>query len=214
MQFAVAWVAADALEVGMKLPEIYIDSYDPNKPMITLGKKLWHQYELEIRKYPSMKVLSDAIKNIKPRASTAETIHIGGEIQGQSWISAIHAIYPHNWDKVKSHIDQVKSRTTYDAGMITSLSMREELFDRVSPPTPGSQYRYIDCEITLNFMQRPLPVPLALSETTRLRKELHSQIHDLDNTFQYIGKDIIWYLDRDVTWCCPNSLLRIYIEPG
>lgn len=208
MQFAAALLSGIGLECGEKIPEIHIDSYDPNKPMITLGKKLWHQYKLEIRKYPDLNVLSEAIKRIKPRASTAETIHMGGNIRGQSWVSAIHAIYPNNWRDVKVHLDRVKDRTKFHAGMITGYSGRESLFNLVSPLS-GDQRRCQETDIELR-----IPTWHLFSETTSLRKRMHNAIEHLNVDSQYEGKDIIWYLNSVVTWSCREPRFLIYIDPG
>ena len=94
MQFAVAISIAESIEKGQNITEVRIDSYDPKKPLITLGKKLWHQFKTEASNDPNIKLLSEAISKIKFKASTSQNVLRGGNIVSESWISAIHAVHP------------------------------------------------------------------------------------------------------------------------
>lgn len=91
MQFAVAVSIAESIEKGQNITEVRIDSYDPKKPLVTLGKKLWHQFKTEASNDPNIKLLSEAISKIKFKASTSQNVLRGGNIVSESWISAIHA---------------------------------------------------------------------------------------------------------------------------
>ncbi|MYC35586.1 MAG: hypothetical protein F4X66_01515 [Chloroflexi bacterium] len=202
MQFAVTVAVAISLENEQCITEIRTDSYDTNKPLVTLGKKLWQQFKIEVSKDPEIAPLSEAIKKVRPRSSTSKNIFVGGNVSAESWISAIHSVYPNTWPDLKETIDQIKERTDPDAEFFTSHSMRENLLRLISPPT-DTRRRHPKSTIALRWSSH-------FPEITRFRKEIYSEISRLPGDFRFNGRDIIWYLDRMVTWSCQDPRFLIY----
>ena len=74
MQFGVALAAADALEQGIPISEIRIDSIDSSKLMISVGENLWKQFKIEVSDWVKTKDqrlahVKEACAIIKPQVT-------------------------------------------------------------------------------------------------------------------------------------------------
>ena len=205
MQFAVAVSIAESIEKGQNITEVHIDSYDPNKPLIALGKKLWHQFKAEVSNDPELKSMWEAISKIKFKASTSPNVFRGGNIVSESWISAIHAVHSTNWQELKAIIDQVKERKAPQSEIYTSHSMREPLLSNISPASSGKR-RCPENEVDLRWRIPEFP------KTTAFRQQIYEQIMQLPDDFSYPGKDILWYLGNTVTCQCQSPRFLIYTK--
>ena len=170
-----------------------------------MGKKLWHQFKAEVSNDPELKLLSEAISKIKFKASTSPNVLRGGNVLSESWISAIHAVYPTTWRELKTVIDQVKERKAPESEIYTSHSMREFLLSSISPASSGKR-KCPENEVDLQWITLNFP------NTTAFRQRIYEQIMHLPDDLSYPGKDILWYLYRTVTCECQSPRFLIYTK--
>ena len=121
MQFAVAWVAAEALESGASIKGIRIDSYDEAAPMVHLGQALWGEFKKEIDDDARLRHLSLAASLIKPRSGHPNSLLTFGEraVGEERWLSALHAVYASNLDLVKQSLARIAGEFEPDFGIMS-----------------------------------------------------------------------------------------------
>ena len=121
MQFAVAWVAAEALESGASIKGIRIDSYDEAAPMVRLGQVLWGEFKKEIDGDARLRHLSLAASLIKPRSGHPNSLLTFGEraVGEERWLSALHTVYESNLDLVKQSLARIAGEFEPDIGMMS-----------------------------------------------------------------------------------------------
>ena len=133
MQFAVALAAADALQKGDRLASIRIDSMDTSQAMIHIGHKVWEHFKMEVRKSAELASLNEALEVVRPTTSVRLS-HAAPTRGAESWLSALHTVYPTNVESVKDWLAKIVSRTKPDVGFITTHGSSErQLVRTVSP---------------------------------------------------------------------------------
>lgn len=200
MQFGVALAIADALQKNQKIYSAYVVSYDKSKDMKTIGKKVWKQFRSEVssaaQKDASLSYLEQACELI----ATDKPFRVpqNNEI---SWISAIHAAYDANQDKVKKKLDLLTNKIRPNVGFVTSHVMSSDVVDRVSPFRRNNEYKEHK-QNTYDIIRGELP------ETTEARLELNRSLQNL--SCKFIDAKIINYLNKPVTWEWPSAVIRIH----
>lgn len=200
MQFGVALAIADALQKNQKIHSAYVVSYDKSKAMTKVGKKVWKQFRAEVssaaQKDASLSYLEQACELIE--TDKPFRMPQNGET---CWISAIHAAYDANQDKVKKDLDLLTNKIRPNVGFVTSHIMSSDVVDGVSPFRRNNEYTE-HRQTTYDIIRGELP------ETTEARIELNRYLQNL--SCKFIDAKIINYLNKPVTWEWPSAVIRIH----
>ena len=134
MQFAVAFAAADALQMGERVASIRICSMDASQAMVDIGSKVWERFKIEVKGSTELAILNEACEALKPTRTVTfwHSVPTRGE---DSWLSALHTFYATNVESVKDWLARIANRTKPDVGFITShgSGRGHELIRTVSP---------------------------------------------------------------------------------
>lgn len=192
MQFGVVLAIADALQNNQKIHSAYIASYDKSKAMKNIGKMAWEQFRSEVQKDASLPYLEQACALIETQTDKIRRPRDNEMV----WISAIHAAYPTNKDKVQKDLAWLTDEFRPSAGFVTSHVMESEVVDFISPFHHNNEYK--------THKQTPYDIFRGeLSETTKARSALNRCIQGLKGR-------TIKYLNNSVTWKCPSPVIRLY----
>lgn len=206
-QFAIAFAVADALDRNDPVSSVHVNSYDTSKTMILLGKKIWRCFQIEADRDPKLETLSKAMRVIKYRASTAKTVWLRKSSAGDTWLSAIHAVYGNNTGTVRNQLAEISKDKNPDVGIITSFSSKLQLVFGVSPFSNSVIYKNPEFAFHSTF-----PEVTALRQN--LRHHLHTIASESGTALQTDRKnqDITWFLDTLVDWQFRPAVCQIYTK--
>lgn len=128
MQFGLTLAVADALERGEEIKSVHIDSMDTNKPMFTLGDKLWEKftrivnYDYKLRLNWVRDACNLVTHSLHHRIDTINPIE-GAE----SWLSVIHAAYDENKSVIQRDLAEIYGSIQPAVGMVTCYGRHDQL---------------------------------------------------------------------------------------
>lgn len=193
MQFGVALAIADALQKNQKIHSACVVSYDESESMANIGKKVWKQFQSEVRKDAGLPYLEKACELIETQADRPFRNPQNNEI---IWISAIHSAFSANKDKIKGTLARLTDALRPSVGFVTSPIVRADVADFVSPFYHNGEYKEHEQNIHSIFRGE-------LPETTKARTELLGSP-------KWIDAKIINYLENSVTWEWRSVVIRIH----
>ncbi|MCE2404970.1 MAG: hypothetical protein J4F43_07415 [Dehalococcoidia bacterium] len=185
MQFAVTWAAAEALESGLTVKEIRIDSYDVATPMIRLGQALWDEFKRIITDDAQVSHLAMAVSSIRPRNSSPNRLFpYKAQMPGEErWLSALHTVYEDNLDAVRIDLAKMTNAFKPDIGLMSCFPNPTPigLLEQASPFTGDS---FLSAYAGPSYRTEA-----SLPKVTRWRRDLDLKI----DRHHFLEGNVPWY---------------------
>ena len=196
MQFGVALAVADALEQGKSINAIRFELIDDSESMISIGKKVWDQFELEVCNVSDLPYLAEACKIMKSRKNISTSVK-QQNWSNVCWISAIHAVYEENEEVVKQELTTLVKALSPDVCFTTTHNHAQgrNLLAKVWDPNSNNYSSDWKWGIQPQFSGN-------LKSITQWRTNLHRKILDIPPMIKIGENDypIRDYLTNQVTW--------------
>ena len=200
LRFGLVLAVAAALELGDDIGEIHIDSIDPNTTMAQMGVMVWNEFlsrALSGRMdNPELKWVLSAIRRFSQPVPTLRNIklkELNVNPEAEYWLTAIHAVYPNNVEEIKSSLAYLALTNEPDISILTGHKHTGQgtLLQRVSPFEASQFVRRVSTIYPVSSDSLP--------GVTHWRQIINEQ---MDSPHRY--------LDREVTWAFPRSLVWTY----
>ena len=200
MRFGLVLALAEALEQGEDIREVHIDSIDPNTAMVQMGVKVWNEFLSQVltarKDDPRLEWVIAAFRTLSKPVPLVQNIKLKElEINedADSWLTAIHAVYPNNVEEVKSSLANLVSTTKPDVGILTGHNHAGQgpLLQSASP--------FENAQFVRRISYLSPKISYFLPEVTHWRQLL--------NNLMTSGHR---YLDGQVTWAFRNSVAWVY----
>ena len=191
MQFAVAWAAAEALENGVNVESIRVESYDTALPMIRLGIQLWKEFKLEISRDTRLRKLSCVSEEvIKTRYAKPKPglLFEHPRPDAERWLSALHTVYGDNLKEVKEGLCR-SAKELNPTNSIMSCHDNNNARSLLGRASPFDTNNCDGVEGTITSQTED-----SLPEVTLWRRSLNGYLESAGSVAKH------HFLDGDVTW--------------